>query len=353
MSRTLAQVARLSSLPPEPACVVWHDYGLVAFGVSATLRVVLVLMAVTWPLIFYQSSILVDVQAAIPLVVFAMSFATLTSASVQRDMQRSIMREMVRGGFQLALAAAVALPTTLLDHNINPKSLHIVGESAASASVALFAAAILSRLIFRLFRRSLVRRALVVGNGPVAVDIADRLSRDQLVDPVDIFPIGAHFSKDALARICQQRAVDLVLVVLPWGSEHWLREIVEDLHHLPIDVRVFPDLSRLRQEPTSISALGGLPLLGIADRPLEGWSPFLKRMEDLVLGFCCLALFVPLGLLLALAIKLDSAGPVLFRQPRVGYCNQVFEILKFLKKGTHKLRQKEVRRKQYKKKIQK
>jgi len=329
MNRMLAQVAPLLSLPRGHTRVVWREYGLVAFGVAAALRVALVLLAVTWPLILYHSSILIDVETAIPLIVFAMSFAALTVAGFRQEKERGIVGETIGGGMNVALAALVAVPTTFLDHTLNPKSLHILAGAAISASVALLAAVILSRMIFQLFRRSLVRRVLVVGNGSVAFDVATRLTQDRFVEMVDVYPIGAHFSKDALACDCQQRSIDLVLVVLPWGAQLQLQEIVEDLHHLPIDVRVFPDLSELRQEPTSISALGGLPLLGITDRPLEGWSPFLKRAEDLVLGLCLLVFFLPLTLLIALAIKLDSPGPVLFRQPRVGYCNQLFDILKF------------------------
>ena len=81
-----------------------------------------------------------------------------------------------------------------------------------------------------------------------------------------------------------------------------------------------------RQEPR---LLFGSPVLTLYRRPLTGWERVVKRTEDLVLGILLLLLFLPLMLAVAAAIKLDSAGPVLFRQKRLGFNNNAFEILKF------------------------
>jgi Undecaprenyl-phosphate glucose phosphotransferase len=309
--------------------VVCRNYQLVAFGISAALRIILVLAAVAWPLIFNQSSILLNVNAAVPLIVFAMSFAALTITTARQEGSTGIGQSSSTGGMHLALAALVALPTTFFEHSVTPKSLHILLEAALSGLIALQAAALLARVILQLIRRSLVHRVLVVGDGPSSRDVAARLMQDSIVEPIGTFPIGRRISKGALAEICQSRAVDVVIVVVPWGADGYLQAIVDELDQLPIDVRVCPDFSQVVQKSTSISTLGGLPLLGIADRPLEGWSPFLKRAEDLLLGFFLLGASLPLVLLIAICIKLDSPGPVLFRQPRVGYRNQLFEILKF------------------------
>jgi Undecaprenyl-phosphate glucose phosphotransferase len=309
--------------------VVCRNYQLVAFGVSAALRFILVLGAVTWPLIFNQSSILLNVRAAIPLIVFAISLAALMIAAARQEESMDIGRQSSMGGMHLALAALVALPTTFFDHSVTPKSLHILLEAALGGLIALHAAALLTRIILQLVRRSLVHRVLVVGDGLSARDVAARLTQESIVELVGAFPIGKCISKGALAKICQSRAVDVVIVVVRWGAEGHLQAIVDELYQLPVDVQVCPDFSQFGTAPTSISTLGGLPLLGIADRPLEGWSPFVKRAEDLLLSFFLLLACIPLALLIAICIKVDSPGPVLFRQPRVGYRNQLFEILKF------------------------
>jgi Undecaprenyl-phosphate glucose phosphotransferase len=131
---------------------------------------------------------------------------------------------------------------------------------------------------------------------------------------------------DALFSRCRANAA---LVVLPVKSNDEVHEILDELRHLPIEVRVLPDLSNFPVSPTSVSSLGGLPLLGIMEKPLLEWEVAVKRAEDLIIGSLLLLLTAPLMVFIACAIRLDSSGPVLFRQPRVGFCNRQFEIFKF------------------------
>ncbi|WP_134632410.1 exopolysaccharide biosynthesis polyprenyl glycosylphosphotransferase, partial [Pseudomonas aeruginosa] len=73
----------------------------------------------------------------------------------------------------------------------------------------------------------------------------------------------------------------------------------------------------------------GIPMFNASELPLRGWSPLIKRCEDLVLASIALVLFAPLMALVALAIRLDSKGPVLFRQKRYGYNNRLIWVFKF------------------------
>jgi len=68
-----------------------------------------------------------------------------------------------------------------------------------------------------------------------------------------------------------------------------------------------------------VSTLGPLGLLDVKANPQADWAPVIKRAEDLVLGTVLLALFLPLFVIISTAIKLDSAGPALFRQRRRGF----------------------------------
>jgi Undecaprenyl-phosphate glucose phosphotransferase len=78
-----------------------------------------------------------------------------------------------------------------------------------------------------------------------------------------------------------------------------------------------------------IAIIGGLPMFNVSQMPLTGWSPMIKRLEDVLLAGLALALLSPLMLAIACAIRLDSPGPVLFRQKRYGYNNRLIEVLKF------------------------
>ena len=79
----------------------------------------------------------------------------------------------------------------------------------------------------------------------------------------------------------------------------------------------------------SFHMLGGIPMLAALERPLSGWSLVVKAIEDRVLATIALVAFSPLLAAIAIAIRLDSPGPVLFRQKRYGFANNEFTVFKF------------------------
>lgn len=105
--------------------------------------------------------------------------------------------------------------------------------------------------------------------------------------------------------------------------------LLERLACVSVDVTIIPDLAELRVPVRNVDCIGMLPAIDLASRPLTAIDSALKRAEDVVLG-CLLGLVVaPVALLIALAIKIDSPGPVLFGQLREGYHGRVFKIWKF------------------------
>ena len=130
---------------------------------------------------------------------------------------------------------------------------------------------------------------------------------------------------DFIAR----QAVDIVIVTMPPRAEDRIMQILAPLWVLPVDIRLAPHDSKLGLRPRSYRWLGELALLDLFDRPLRGRDAVFKRAFDLVLGVLLTLLALPLMALLALAIRLDSPGPVLFRQRREGYVGAPFTALKF------------------------
>jgi exopolysaccharide biosynthesis polyprenyl glycosylphosphotransferase len=94
-------------------------------------------------------------------------------------------------------------------------------------------------------------------------------------------------------------------------------------------VRLSAHSNRLRFRPRSYSYVGEVPFLDIFDRPIADWDSVLKRAFDVVFASLLLVLLSPLMLATAIAIKLDSKGPVFFRQKRHGFNNEVIDVLKF------------------------
>ncbi|MFZ0569704.1 MAG: undecaprenyl-phosphate glucose phosphotransferase [Rhodomicrobium sp.] len=134
----------------------------------------------------------------------------------------------------------------------------------------------------------------------------------------------AFFIKDA-----QEKHVDEVIIALPSSMGVNLEKIVQQVQMLPVDVQVLPDFGGANISVRHVQHVANLPLITTVSRPISEWGEFLKIVEDYVIGVLCLILFSPAMAIIALAIKLDSEGPVLFRQRRHGYNHQVIEVLKF------------------------
>ncbi|MBI6855697.1 undecaprenyl-phosphate glucose phosphotransferase [Pseudomonas lijiangensis] len=138
-----------------------------------------------------------------------------------------------------------------------------------------------------------------------------------------------------LERLIREEKVTQVLVALPWTAENRMDYIIRELRRLPVNVLLVPDMIAFRHTHNRITEVAKLPMFNASDVPLNGWSPFFKRAEDIVLSTLAVLALSPVMLLIALAIKLDSPGPVLFRQKRYGYNNRLIEVFKFRSMHQH------------------
>ncbi|NLG27498.1 MAG: exopolysaccharide biosynthesis polyprenyl glycosylphosphotransferase, partial [Chloroflexi bacterium] len=93
--------------------------------------------------------------------------------------------------------------------------------------------------------------------------------------------------------------------------------------------RIFPDMFQIIASELTIDSLDGLPLLTVRDVALRGWKVTVKRLVDIVVSAAGLVVLSPFLLLVALAIKLESKGPVFYTQERVGLDGKPFAIIKF------------------------
>ena len=120
-----------------------------------------------------------------------------------------------------------------------------------------------------------------------------------------------------------------MIVALPWSAEARIRQVVQKLALTPVRIRLAPDLANFAFAHRPLVLLGDMPVITLFERPISGTDALVKRAEDLVLTICILLFVWPVMLLAALAVKLDSPGPIFFRQPREGFNNQRFNVLKF------------------------
>ena len=144
---------------------------------------------------------------------------------------------------------------------------------------------------------------------------------------------GTGFAADAtvegLLRLARKTHIDEIIVYLPEKRDAEFGAVLRKLGELPFNVNLCPDLSDLPIAPRKLTVLQQTFMINVFEQPLAGWAAVLKRAEDIVLSGLLLLMFLPLMLLIALAVKLDSHGPVFFRQPRFGFNNNPITVLKF------------------------
>jgi Undecaprenyl-phosphate glucose phosphotransferase len=121
----------------------------------------------------------------------------------------------------------------------------------------------------------------------------------------------------------------MILVSLPLTAEERVLQMARKLWVLPVDVRLAAHMNRLRFRPRAYSYIGNVPVLDIFDKPLADWNLVIKSLFDRAVGTILFLGLLPVMALTALAIRLDSPGPILFRQRRLGFNNEVIEVLKF------------------------
>ena len=131
-----------------------------------------------------------------------------------------------------------------------------------------------------------------------------------------------------IARV-RESGVDEVVVLLPWSSAGAINACADMLMTTPAKVRLGPEAIFDRFGEAPLSRLGAAATLSLLRPPLRLWEIWLKRAFDLIVASMGLVLTLPLFLTVALLIKLDSPGPVFFRQRRLGFNQREFQIYKF------------------------
>ena len=154
-------------------------------------------------------------------------------------------------------------------------------------------------------------------------DRKTRVPKDELLG----VPIRG--STDDLLEACRAGAVDLIIIALPWSAEARLTQLMTKMRQVPVDLQLAPEQIGFRLADRPQLNLAGVPMLTVFEKPLSGWNYLIKGVEDRALGVLMTIVAAPVLLLIALAIKLDSPGPVLFRQQRFGFNNKIFTVYKF------------------------
>jgi Undecaprenyl-phosphate glucose phosphotransferase len=171
----------------------------------------------------------------------------------------------------------------------------------------------------------LIERAAETGEVAVLGVFDDRVGRV----PTDIGGVAVLGDTEALLAHRILPYVDRIVVAVPSRAQERVRELLKRLQYLPNEVSLFLDVDGEVEPSAVIARLGQMPLARLSGHRVDEPRMFAKRVQDLVLGCFAVMLALPVMLALALAIRLDSPGPVLFRQRRHGFNNEPIVVWKF------------------------
>ncbi len=204
---------------------------------------------------------------------------------------------------------------------------------------------VLARAIKRWARNGkMERRALIVGGGKVAEGLirSIEMQQDNDIRICGIFddrddvrspPVVAGYPKlgtiGELIEFSRIAQIDMLIVALPLTAEARVLTLLKRLWVLPVDIRLSAHANKLQFRPRAYSHIGSVPMLDIFDKPINDWDSVAKRAFDIFFSVLGIILLSPIMLATAIAIKLDSPGPVLFRQKRHGFNNEEINVLKF------------------------
>ncbi len=199
----------------------------------------------------------------------------------------------------------------------------------------------IARLVFRMKLRPVEQRAiLILGAGEIGRRLQKQIQRQSALGLRLVGFLDDDESKlksvpevlgplDRARDVIQHQRVDDVVVALPLSAHERLNQIVSVLHDLPVRVWIIPDYFSLTLHKASVEEFAGLPMLDLRAPALSEYQRMIKRGFDLFITLLCLPLALPLMGLIALLVRLDSRGPVMYNRKRVGENGKLFTMYKF------------------------
>ncbi|AWI88671.1 undecaprenyl-phosphate glucose phosphotransferase [Methylobacterium sp. DM1] len=259
-----------------------------------------------------------------------------------RDLPRTAVRLATGWSVAFLMVAAAMVLAKTADHY---SRIWLLSYYMAGLGLLLGGRTVLLAFVRRQMAKGRFdRRTAIVGGGPAAEELIRALESggesgiriigvfDDRGDDRSGAEVAGHpklGNVSDLVTYARHAPLDLVVFTLPISAETRILQMLAKLSVLPVDIRLSAHATKLRLRPRAYSYLGDVPLLDVFDKPLADWDVILKGAFDRLVGLMLLAALSPVMLAVAVAVKFTSPGPVLFRQKRYGFNNELIEIFKF------------------------
>lgn len=259
-----------------------------------------------------------------------------------RTFLTSSLRLVAAWSLTFLLAAAAMMFAKVADQY---SRVWLASFFAAGLTGLLLGRVALTQIVSAQMRRgNFDRRTAIVGGGPVAEELIRSLEAqaDCGVRIVGVFDDRGDMRADSvvagypklgtvsdLVAYARTTRLDLIIFTIPITAEDRILQMLAKLWVLPIDIRLAAQASKLRLRPRAYSYIGTVPVLDVFDKPMADWDIVAKSIFDRIIGLAMLVSLSPIMLAVALAVRLTSPGPILFRQKRHGFNNETIEVYKF------------------------
>lgn len=195
----------------------------------------------------------------------------------------------------------------------------------------------------KLFAMEGVRRAVVIGANSIGRRLADQFVKqthmgveflgffdDRNLERLGETGGGRLLGRlDSVAAYTRQGRTDAIFIALPMGSQPRILKLLDDLKDSTASIYFVPDIFFTDLIQARVDEIGGMPVVAVCETPFYGINGLIKRISDIVIAGLILVLIAPLMLFIAIAVKLSSPGPVLFRQRRYGLDGEEIIVYKF------------------------
>ena len=188
-----------------------------------------------------------------------------------------------------------------------------------------------------------VRQVLIAGTGNLALSVAEKISLHPEYGFNLIGFLTAHTkeinsklggvrvigSLNEISAVIHKYGVDQLYIALPLNAHDEMEALFDSLDKETVDIKVIPDVLKFINFQSAVEDLDGLPIVSLSESPLHGWNIVVKRLSDIIFSSIFIIVSSPFLILLAIIIRFESPGSIIYRQKRVGLDGNIFEMLKF------------------------
>jgi len=188
-----------------------------------------------------------------------------------------------------------------------------------------------------------IRKVIIVGTDETAKAIASKIQKHvalgyKIIGYISDKEIDSSENENnqkilgrisEIPEIAREKNIDKIIFASPNVSNKDTLDIILKCTELNVDFTIVPGLYEIVTSKVNVADIDGIPVIGLKESPLQGLNLFLKKVFDLTLSTVLLIILSPLLLVLSIAIKLNSKGPILYKQERIGQDNKIFTMYKF------------------------